>query len=131
MLPKNCQRLFNANKGWQRLLKATKGSQTLDIHDYKLNSRVSSINKVCNIQQKTKITNALLTGLKIVASIFVFIGLTLTTSNNFHIELYMLLSLMIGTILFMIYFWRKSSLQRPSLPPKTHEYTKIHFLDPL
>lgn len=57
-------------------------------------------------RQKTKITNALLTGLKIVASIFVFVGLTLTTSNNFHIELYCYLSLMIGTILFMIYFWR-------------------------
>ena len=38
-------------------------------------------------KQKTIITNAMLTGLKIVSTVFVFVGLTLAMSGNFHIYL--------------------------------------------
>ena len=52
---------------------------------------------------KIKITNAMLTGLKIVSTIFVVVGLTLAMSGNFHMEIYSLSTIMIGCLGYMIH----------------------------
>lgn len=57
-------------------------------------------------KQKTIITNAFLTTLKIVSTVFVFIGLTLAMSGNFHMEIYSLSSIMIGTFGYMIHSFK-------------------------
>ena len=55
---------------------------------------------------KTKITNAMLTGLKIVSTVFVFAGLTLAMSGNFHMEIYSLSTIMIGCLGYMIHSFK-------------------------
>jgi len=55
---------------------------------------------------KTKITNAMLTGLKIVSTVFVFVGLTLAMSGNFHMEIYSLSAIMIGCLGYMIHSFK-------------------------
>ena len=57
-------------------------------------------------RQKIKITNAMLTGLKIVSTVFVFVGLTLAMSGNFHMEIYSLSSVMIGCFGYMIHSFK-------------------------
>lgn len=57
-------------------------------------------------RQKTKITNAFLTGLKIISTVFVFVGLTLAMSGNFHMEIYSLSSVMIGCFGYMIHSFK-------------------------
>ena len=55
---------------------------------------------------KIKITNAMLTGLKIVSTVFVFVGLTLAMSGNLHMEIYSLSAVMIGCLGYMIHSFK-------------------------
>ena len=50
---------------------------------------------------KRQITKKLMTGLKITASVFVFVGLTLALSNNAEFLLFSYLALFTGTMLFL------------------------------
>jgi hypothetical protein len=59
-------------------------------------------------KQKQRIDSAIQTAIKIIATSFVFIGLTLAMGiqNNAHIEIYSYFSLFVGIVSFIIYFYR-------------------------
>ena len=59
-------------------------------------------------KQKQRIESAIQTAIKIIATSFVFIGLTLAMGiqNNAHIEIYSYFSLFVGIVSFIIYFYR-------------------------
>ena len=59
-------------------------------------------------KQKQRIDSAIQTAIKIIATSFVFVGLTLAMGiqNNAHIEIYSYVSLVVGIILYIIYFYR-------------------------
>src|SRR5210317_2250637 len=61
-------------------------------------------------KQKTKINNMVMNILKIFATTFIFVGLTLAMGikNNAHIEIYSYLSLFIGIILYIIWCYRQN-----------------------
>jgi len=59
-------------------------------------------------KQKDRVNNIVQVTLKIIATSFVFIGLTLALGikNNAHIEIYSYLSLFIGVLLYIIHSYR-------------------------
>lgn len=59
-------------------------------------------------KQKDRVNNIVQLTLKIIATSFVFIGLTLALGikNNAHIEIYSYLSLFIGVLLYIIHSYR-------------------------
>lgn len=58
--------------------------------------------------QKKKLHNGIQLILKIVATVFLFVGLTLALGikNNAHIEIYCYISLFLGTLSFIIHSYR-------------------------
>jgi len=64
--------------------------------------------KVINTKTKKQINNVLMFTLKMFATAFVFVGLTLAmgVKNNAHIELYSYISLFLGVVLFIIHSYR-------------------------
>jgi len=59
-------------------------------------------------KQKDRVNNIIQVTLKIIATSFVFIGLTLALGikNNAHIEIYSYLSLFVGVLLYIIHSYR-------------------------
>lgn len=59
-------------------------------------------------KQKDRVSNIIQITLKIVATSFVFIGLTLALGikNNAHIEIYSYLALFVGVLLYIIHSYR-------------------------
>jgi uncharacterized protein with PQ loop repeat len=59
-------------------------------------------------KQKDRVNNVIQITLKIVATSFVFIGLTLALGikNNAHIEIYSYLALFVGVLLYIIHSYR-------------------------